>query len=184
MNEIPPPPGLSAPSRRSMEVEPTEAPPQNVEMEEQTEEDQKRLRVLSINHVGVLKKVKMGKDKTEETEILLNEEVEELAYLQETPLDPTATHKRMIKEAENITEIDVYDKVPLDIVKGPVLSSRWVLGPKDTEVKARIVVRGFKQAFTDAETASPTPSLTTMMTLLTLGLSTGMEIHTGHASTA
>ena len=63
-----------------MEVEPTEVPPQDVEMEEQTEEgDQKRLRVLS-NHVGVLKKVKMGKkDKTEETEIRLNEEVEELA---------------------------------------------------------------------------------------------------------
>ena len=59
-----------------------------------------------------------------------------------------------------------------------------VLKPKDTEVKARIVVRGFEQAFTDAETASPTPSLTTMMTLLTLGLSTGMEIHTGDVSTA
>ena len=57
MNEIPPPPGLSAPSRKSMEVEPAEVPPQDVEMEEQTEEgDQKRLRVLSINHVGQLKK--------------------------------------------------------------------------------------------------------------------------------
>ena len=78
-------------------------------MEEQTEEgDQKRLRVLSVNHVGILKKVKMGqKDKTEETEILLNEEVEELAFNQETPLDPTATHKGMIKEAESITEFDV-----------------------------------------------------------------------------
>ena len=81
MNEIPPPPGLSAPSRRSMEVEPTEVPPQDVEMGEQTEEgDQKRLEVLSINHVGVLKQVKMGEnDKAEETEIRLNEEVEELA---------------------------------------------------------------------------------------------------------
>ena len=89
----------------------------------------------------------------------------------------------MIKEAESITEF-VYDKVPLDTVKGPVLSSRWVLRSKDTEVKARIVVRGLEQAFTDAETASPTPSLTTMMTLLTLGLSIGMEIHTGDVSSA
>ena len=99
-----------------MEVEPAERPLQGVEMEEQTEEgDQKRMRVLSVNHVGILKKVKMGKKdkKDEETEIRLNEEMEELAYNQETPLDPTATHKGMIKEAESITEFDVYDKVPL-----------------------------------------------------------------------
>ena len=91
-----------------MEVEPTARPLQYVEMEEETEEgDQKRLRVLSVNHVGVLTKVKMAKkDKTEETETLLNEEVEELAYNQDTPLDPTATHKGMIKEAERITEFD------------------------------------------------------------------------------
>ena len=88
-------------------------------MEEETEEgDQKRLKVLSINNVGILRKVKLGKkDKTEETEILLNEETEELAYNQDTPLDPIATHKGMIKEADSITDFDVYDKVPLDSVK-------------------------------------------------------------------
>ena len=78
----------------------------------------------------------------------------------------------------------MYDKVPLTTAKGPVLSSRWVLKPKGIEVKARVVVRGFEQAFTDVETASPTPSLTTMLTLLSLGVSTGMQINTGDVSTA
>ena len=91
---------------------------------------------MSINRVRILKKMKMKKrDKIEEIEILLNEEAEELAFNRETPLDPIATHKGMIKEAENITESHIYDKIPLDTVKGPMLSSRWVLRPKDTEVK-------------------------------------------------
>ena len=118
------------------------------------------------------------------TEILLNEEMEELAWNQETALDPTLTQQGIAKEAESITAFEVYDKIPLKNVTKPVLSTRWVLKQKDTEVKARLVVRGFEQAFTDAETASPTPSLTTMLTLLTLGLATGMEIHTGDVSTA
>ena len=61
----------------------------------------KRMRVLSIDHLGVLTKVKMGKKgkKEEETEILLNEELEELAFNQDTPLDPEATLKGMTKEA-------------------------------------------------------------------------------------
>ena len=48
-----PPPGLPPPPKpQSMEVEPTERPLKDVEMEEQTEEgDQKRSRILSINHV-------------------------------------------------------------------------------------------------------------------------------------
>ena len=64
--------------------------------------------------------------------------MEELAYNQETPLDPIATHKGMIKEADSITDFDVHDKVPLESVKGPVLSSRWVLKPKDTEVRREL----------------------------------------------
>ena len=139
--KIPPPPGLPAPPGLSMDVEPTERPQQDTEMGEEPEEgDHKRMRVLTINQVGVLKKVKMGKKdkKDEETEILLNEELEELANHQDTPLDPKATHKGMIKEADSITDFDVYDKVPLESAKGPVLSSKWVLKPRDTEVKARI----------------------------------------------
>ena len=126
VSQIPPAPGLPAPPGMSMEVEPTERPMQDVGMGGETEEgDQKRMRVLSINHVGVLKKVKMGKKdkKDAEIEILLNEEMEELAYNQDTPLDPSATHKGMIKEADSITDFDVCDKVPLESVKGPVLSS-------------------------------------------------------------
>ena len=144
------------------------------------------MRILLINEVGILKKVKIGKKdkKDEETEVLLNEELEELAWNQETALDPILTQQGIVREAESITDFDVYDKVPLRNVTKPILSTRWVLKQKDIEVKARLVVRGFEQAFTDAETASPTPSLTTMLTLLTLGLATGMEIHTGDVSTA
>ena len=32
-------------------------------------------------------------------------------------MDPIATHKGMIKEADSITVFDVYDKVPLESVK-------------------------------------------------------------------
>ena len=187
---IPPPPGLE------MEVDntggtttTTSHEDTNMETEGNTDEGNghKKQRILSINNVGVMKKVKMTKkDKkgTEESEILLNEELEELAWNQDIPLDPEATLKGMLKEAESITDFNVYDKVPLSTVKGPVLSSRWVMKPKGIEVKARVVVRGFEQAFTDVETASPTPSLTTMLTLLSLGVSTGMHINTGDVSTA
>ena len=51
-------------------------------------------------------------------------------------------------------------------------------------MKSRLVVRGFEQLWTDAFTASPTPSLTTLLTLLTLAISTNMQVNTGDVSTA
>ena len=98
-----PPPGLPPPQRpQSMDVEPTERPSTDVTMEEQDEEgNQKRMRILCINEVGILKKAKIGKKdkKYEETEVLLNEELEELAWNQETALDPILTQQGIVREA-------------------------------------------------------------------------------------
>jgi hypothetical protein len=63
LNWIPPPPGLPPPTARRMQVDPPERTLQDTEMEDPEEEgDHKRMKVLSINHVGVLKKVKLGKN--------------------------------------------------------------------------------------------------------------------------
>ena len=90
--------------------QPTEAA--DVDMEEDEENKSKRMRVLTINALGQLKKVRIGK-KNEETEILLNEELEQLAHRQDTPLDPEATLRGIKKEAESLKDFNVYEEVPL-----------------------------------------------------------------------
>ncbi len=51
-------------------------------------------------------------------------------------------------------------------------------------VRARSVVRGYEQTFTDTLTSSPTPSWTTLSLLLTVVIITDLEIHTGDVSAA
>ena len=90
----------------------------------------------------------------------------------------------MVTEASSIDSFDVYETVPLERATGRILSSKWVHRLKETICKSRIVVRGFEQMWTEALTSSPTPSLTTLLTLLTISISTGMHINTGDVSTA
>ena len=121
------------------------------------------------------------------TRVLLNEDVTETAtYLDEDRqyLDPELVKEGISTEAEALDDFDVYDRVPLTSATTEVLSTRWVHKLKEILVKSRLVVRGFEQLWTDALTASPTPSLTTLLTLLTLGISTDMKINTGDVSTA
>ena len=146
----------------------------------------KRLRRIttSINLVGTTKDI-LVKDKR--TRVLLNEEVIDTAtYLDDENqyLDPTLVVEGINNEAESLDTFDVYDKVPLASATTKVLSTRWVHKLKEILVKSRLVVRGFEQLWTDAFTASPTPSLTTLLTLLTLAISTNMQVNTGDVSTA
>ena len=51
-------------------------------------------------------------------------------------------------------------------------------------MKARLVARGFEQLWTQALTASPTPSLTTLLALLTLAIASDSNVNTYDVSTA
>jgi hypothetical protein len=141
-----------------------------------------------INLVGTIKQVKRSNDKR--FKVLLNEDhMDWTSYWDEesNELDPTLVKEEITTEVLSLDNFDVY---ALQLVAerpqgSTVLSTRWVLKLEDMAlVKARLVVRGYEQAFTDTLTSSPTPSLTTLLTLLTLAVSTDLVINTGDVSTA
>ena len=86
-------------------------------------------------------------------------------------------------EVESLQHFDVFE------LTGPppdqrVLSTRWVHRWKGDTVKSRLVVRGFEQLFTGAETCAATPALTTLFLMINYALSTGLSKATGDVSTA
>ena len=157
---------------------------------EQLSRSYKKQRMNTVTRINNISRItKRGTEQTVE----LNEdkkETELIDLLQKTnykfPSDKLA--KGIMAEEKSLQDFEVYTEVTeANLPKGTeILSSRWVHKWKDDSVKSRLVVRGFEQS-TDTEasdTYTSTPSLTTLLTLITIALARNWFMSTGDVSTA
>ena len=108
-------------------------------------------------------------------------------------LDPQEVHEGIIQELKQMDRFDTHDEVPKESLtaeeKNDTIDTRWVFRKKKesgkTFVRARLVVRGFKQKVEDLDSVyASTPSMTILRLLLLLALTLCWNIQTFDVCTA
>ena len=104
-------------------------------------------------------------------------------------LDKQLTTQGMKKEVQQMKQQNVYTEVHIDTLtpeqRKNIIQSRWVLRNKGTEVRARIVAKGFTEPVTDIDNIyASTPIYSVLRLLLTLSLNNNWTVRTGDISVA
>ena len=104
-------------------------------------------------------------------------------------LDKQLTIQGMKKEVQQMKQQNVYTEVHIETLtpeqQKNIIQSRWVLRNKGTEVRARIVVKGFTEPVTDIDNIyASTPIYSVLRLLLALTLNNNWTVRTGDISVA
>ena len=104
-------------------------------------------------------------------------------------LDKHLTTQGMKKEIQQMKQQNVYTEVHIDTLapeqRKNIIQSRWVLRNKGTEVRARIVAKGFTEPVTDIDNIyASTPIYSVLRLLLTISMNNNWTVRTGDISVA
>ena len=104
-------------------------------------------------------------------------------------LDKQLTTQGMKKEIQQMKQQNVYTEIHIDTLTAEqrknIIQSRWVLRNKGTEVRARIVAKGFTEPVTDMDNIyASTPIYSILRLLLTISLNNNWTVRTGDISVA
>ena len=104
-------------------------------------------------------------------------------------LDKQLTTQGMKKEVQQMKQQNVYTEVHIDTLtpeqRKNIIQSRWVLRNNGTEVRARIVAKGFTEPVAGIDNIyASTPIYSVLRLLLTLSLNDNWTVRTGDISVA